>query len=127
MGRQTKRARQIASVVNARRQAMETRAAIDSAAEEAVYLTKYGSRVHLLVRRGELRASKAMQDRVIDNPKITVHWHTEAVDVFGENNRMSGIRVRNRQTGEETDIKAKGLFYAIGHNPLALISVSSPV
>ena len=89
----------------------------DSAAEEAVYLTKYGSHVHLLVRREEMRASKAMQDRVLANPKVTVHWNTEAVDVFGENNRMSGIRVRNRKTGEETDIKAKGLFYAIGHNP----------
>lgn len=89
----------------------------DSAAEEAVYLTKYGSGVHLLVRRGEMRASKAMQDRVLANPKVTVHWHTEAVDVFGENGRMTGIRVRNRETGVETDIAAKGLFYAIGHNP----------
>ncbi len=89
----------------------------DSAAEEAVYLTKYGTRIHLLVRRGELRASKAMQDRVLNNPKITVHWHTEAVDVFGENDLMTGIKVRNNQTGEETDIAAKGLFYAIGHRP----------
>ena len=89
----------------------------DSAAEEAVYLTKYGSGVHLLVRRGEMRASKALQDRVLANPKVTVHWHTEAVDVFGENGRMTGIRVRNRETGVETDIAAKGLFYAIGHNP----------
>ena len=89
----------------------------DSAAEEAVYLTKYGSHVHLLVRREQMRASKAMQDRVLANPKITVHWNTEAVDVFGENNRMTGIRVLNNQTGQETEIKAKGLFYAIGHNP----------
>ena len=89
----------------------------DSAAEEAVYLTKYGSHVHLLVRRDEMRASKAMQDRVLDNPKVTVHWNTEAVDVFGENNRMTGIRVRNTKNGEETEIAAKGLFYAIGHNP----------
>ena len=89
----------------------------DSAAEEAVYLTKYGSHVHLLVRREEMRASKAMQDRVLENPQVTVHWNTEAVDVFGENNRMTGIKVRNRKTGEETEIEAKGLFYAIGHNP----------
>ena len=89
----------------------------DSAAEEAVYLTKYGSHVHLLVRKGEMRASKAMQDRVLANPKITVHWHTEAVDVFGEKGLMTGIKVRNKQTGVETDIAAKGLFYAIGHNP----------
>ena len=89
----------------------------DSAAEEAVYLTKYGSHVHLLVRKGEMRASKAMQDRVLANSKITVHWHTEAVDVFGENGRMTGIKVLNNETGAETDIAAKGLFYAIGHNP----------
>ena len=89
----------------------------DSAAEEAVYLTKYGSRVHLLVRRGELRASKAMQNRVLNNSKITVHWHTEAVDVYGENNRMTGIKLRNKQTGAESEIRANGLFYAIGHQP----------
>ena len=89
----------------------------DSAAEEAVYLTKYGSRVHLIVRSGELRACKAMQSRVLNNPKITVHWHTEAVDVYGENNRMTGIKLRNNQTGEESQIKANGLFFAIGHKP----------
>lgn len=89
----------------------------DSAAEEAVYLTKYGDHVHLLVRRNEMRASKTMQDRVLNNPKITVHWNTEPVDVLGENDRMSGIRVRNTQTGEESDLQVKGLFYAIGHTP----------
>lgn len=89
----------------------------DSAAEEAVYLTKYGSRVHLLVRRGSLRASKAMQDRVLNNPKVTVHWHTETIDVYGENNRMTGVKVRNRETGVESTIEANGLFYAIGHKP----------
>ncbi|MCA1994612.1 MAG: FAD-dependent oxidoreductase, partial [Coleofasciculus sp. S288] len=89
----------------------------DSAAEEAVYLTKYGDRVHLLVRRNEMRASKAMQDRVLNNPRITVHWNTEPVDVFGENGRMTGIKVRNTQTGEESDLYVKGLFYAIGHTP----------
>ncbi|MGD1919839.1 MAG: thioredoxin-disulfide reductase [Pleurocapsa sp.] len=89
----------------------------DSAAEEAVYLTKYGKRVHLLVRRGELRASKAMQDRVLHNSKIIVHWHTEAIDVYGENNRMTGIKVRNTQTEEETKIESNGLFFAIGHKP----------
>ena len=89
----------------------------DSAAEEAVYLTKYGSQVHLLVRRGELRASKAMQNRVLNNSKITVHWHTETVDVYGENNLMTGVKVRNTQTGEESEIKSNGLFFAIGHQP----------
>ncbi|MEL7523595.1 MAG: thioredoxin-disulfide reductase, partial [Cyanobacteria bacterium J06553_1] len=89
----------------------------DSAAEEAVYLTKYGSRVHLLVRKGELRACKAMQNRVLNNSKITVHWHTETIDVYGENNLMTGVKVRNTQTGEESTISANGLFFAIGHKP----------
>jgi thioredoxin reductase (NADPH) len=89
----------------------------DSAAEEAVYLTKYGSHIHLLVRRDELRASKALQDRVLNNPKITVHWQTEAIDVFGENGLMTGIEIRNVQTGAISKIAAKGLFYAIGHTP----------
>ncbi|MEY4518051.1 MAG: hypothetical protein RLZZ499_650 [Cyanobacteriota bacterium] len=89
----------------------------DSAAEEAVYLTKYGNKVHLVVRRGELRASKAMQDRVLNHPKVTVHWHTEAIDVYGENNLMTGIKLRNIQTGVESEISANGLFYAIGHQP----------
>ena len=89
----------------------------DSAAEEAVYLTKYGKRVHLLVRSGELRACKAMQNRVLNNSKITVHWHTEAIDVYGQNNRMTGIKIRNKQTEVESEIKANGLFYAIGHRP----------
>jgi len=89
----------------------------DSAAEEAVYLTKYGSHVHMLIRGDKMRASKAMQDRVLKNPKITVHRFTEAVDVFGENGHMTGVKIRNTQTGEESELHAKGLFYAIGHTP----------
>ena len=88
----------------------------DSAAEEAVYLTKYGSKVNLLVRGEKMRASKAMQHRVLSNPKIRVHWHTEAVEVLGDG-WMTGLQVRNRQTGEEKQISSKGLFYAIGHTP----------
>ncbi|MDB9377851.1 FAD-dependent oxidoreductase, partial [Nodularia sphaerocarpa] len=88
----------------------------DSAAEESIYLTKYGSKVNLLVRSDQMRASKAMQDRVLSNPKIQVHWHTEAVDIFGDG-QMAGVKVRNNQTGEESKLHAKGLFYAIGHSP----------
>lgn len=88
----------------------------DTAAEEAIFLTKYGSQVHLLVRSDRMRASKAMQERVLGHPKITVHWHTEAVDVLGDQ-VMQGIQVRNRQTGEVREIAAQGLFYAIGHTP----------
>ncbi|MBD2664388.1 thioredoxin reductase [Richelia sinica FACHB-800] len=88
----------------------------DSAAEEAIYLTKYGSKVNLLVRSEKMRASKAMQDRLLSNPKIQVHWHTVAVDVVG-NGHMDGVKVRNTVTGEESVLPAKGLFYAIGHTP----------
>jgi thioredoxin reductase (NADPH) len=89
----------------------------DSAAEEAVYLTKYGSHVHLLVRRDEMRASKAMQDRVLNNPKITVHWNTQPVDVFGEGDRLTGLKIQDTKTGEVKDLSVRGMFYAIGHNP----------
>lgn len=89
----------------------------DSAAEESVYLTKYGSHVHLLVRGDQMRASKAMQDRVLNNPKITVHFNTEAVDVFGEENHMKGVHLKNTQTGETNHLHVRGLFYAIGHTP----------
>ncbi|MGB7712207.1 MAG: thioredoxin-disulfide reductase [Microcoleus sp.] len=88
----------------------------DTAAEEGVYLTKYGSRVHMLVRSSSMRASKAMQDRVLNNPKITVHWNTEPVDVYG-NGKLEGIKLRNTQTGTETNLPVNGLFYAIGHTP----------
>jgi thioredoxin reductase (NADPH) len=88
----------------------------DSAAEESIYLTKYGSKVNMLVRTDKMRASKAMQDRVLSNPKIQVHWNTEAVDIFG-NGHMEGVKVRNTKTGEESKLHAKGLFYAVGHSP----------
>lgn len=89
----------------------------DSAAEESIYLTKYGSIVHILVRGDKMRASKAMQDRVLSNPKITVHWNTQPVDVVGEGDRMTGIKIRDTKTGEESVLSVKGLFYAIGHTP----------
>ncbi|MEG4348118.1 thioredoxin-disulfide reductase [Microcoleus sp. LAD1_D5] len=90
----------------------------DTAAEESIYLTKYGSHVHMLVRRDQMRASKAMQDRVLSNPKITVHWNTEALDILGEGGaKMDGVRIRNIETGAESDLLVKGLFYAIGHTP----------
>lgn len=88
----------------------------DSAAEEAVYLTKYGSQVHILVRRDTMRASKAMQDRVFKNSKITVHWDTKAVDAYGDT-LLKGLRIQSNQTGEISELPVKGLFYAIGHTP----------
>jgi thioredoxin reductase (NADPH) len=88
----------------------------DSACEEAVYLTKYGSHVHLLVRSERLRASAAMADRVQANPQITVHWNTEVVDVEGTD-WMNGLRLRNRDSGQEESLAVRGMFYAIGHTP----------
>ncbi len=64
-----------------------------------------------------MRASKAMQDRVLSNPKITVHWNTDVADVFGEENHMKGVKLRDRKTGEERELHVRGLFYAIGHTP----------
>ncbi|XP_072975320.1 thioredoxin reductase NTRC-like isoform X1 [Typha angustifolia] len=90
----------------------------DTATEEALYLTKYARHVHLLVRRDQLRASKAMQDRVLNNPNITVHFNTEAVDVVSNTKgQMSGVLLKRFDTGEELVLEAKGLFYGIGHTP----------
>jgi thioredoxin reductase (NADPH) len=89
----------------------------DSAVEEGTYLTKFGSRIHLLVRRDALRASKIMQDRVFANPKIEIHWHTEVDEVLGNDKAVTAIRVKNNKTGEKVELPASGLFLAIGHTP----------
>jgi len=89
----------------------------DSAAEEATYLTKYGSHVYVLVRRSELRASKIMAKRLTNNPKITVLWNTVAVECQGDGDLLSNLRIKNVLNGEEKDLPVSGLFYAIGHEP----------
>jgi thioredoxin reductase (NADPH) len=89
----------------------------DSACEEASYLSKFGSSVTMLVRRDELRASKAMQKRVFDNPKISIMWNTNATEVLGDGKLLNQVKVRNNASGEEQVIDAGGLFYAIGHEP----------
>ncbi len=89
----------------------------DSACEEASYLAKFGSSVTMLVRRDVLRASKAMQKRVFDNPKINIMWNTNAVEVLGDGKLLNQVRVTNNKTGEEQTLDAGGLFYAIGHEP----------
>ncbi len=88
----------------------------DSACEESLYLSKFGSEIHMLVRRDQMRASRIMQQRVADNPKITVHWNTLPVEVLG-NDLVSGVRAKDKHTGEHRDIEAGGLFFAIGHQP----------
>ncbi|KAJ7166374.1 thioredoxin reductase [Mycena crocata] len=89
----------------------------DSAAEEATYLTKYGSHVYVLVRKGELRASKIMAKRLLNNPKITVLWSTVATECIGDGDLLSSLKIRNLTTGEEKNLPVNGLFYAIGHEP----------
>ncbi|MCI0451147.1 MAG: thioredoxin-disulfide reductase [Candidatus Latescibacteria bacterium] len=88
----------------------------DTALEEATYLTKFGSVVHLVHRRGELRASKAMQDRAFKNPKIKFVWNTVVTHVEGDK-KVSGVRLRDVVTGEEHTLDCAGLFVAIGHTP----------
>ncbi len=88
----------------------------DSACEEAVYLTKYGSHVHLIVRTDKLRASAAMADRVLANPNITVHWNRQVADALG-GEWLEAIQLHNRLDGSSEDLAVKGLFYAIGHTP----------
>ena len=88
----------------------------DSACEEAEYLTKYGSHVHLLVRSKKLRASAAMADRVNANSNITIHWETQLIDVIGKE-WLEKLKVKRNNTEQIDEIPAKGLFYAIGHTP----------
>ncbi|NND33563.1 MAG: thioredoxin-disulfide reductase [Saprospiraceae bacterium] len=88
----------------------------DTAAEEATYLAKLCPKVHLFVRRDEMRASKIMQDRVLKTENIVVHWNTEAEEILGEES-VNGVRVRNNKTGQITEIPISGFFVAIGHKP----------
>lgn len=89
----------------------------DTAAEEATYLAKLASKVHMLVRRDEFRASKAMQHRVLNTPNIEIHYHTEAKEILGDETGVNGILVFNNQTGAERTIPVTGFFVAIGHKP----------
>lgn len=88
----------------------------DTAAEEATYLAKLCKKVHMLVRRDEMRASKIMQQRVMDTENIEVHWNTETVEVLGDQ-VVEGIRMKNTETDEESDLAVTGFFVAIGHKP----------
>jgi len=88
----------------------------DTAAEEASYLAKLCPKVHLIVRRDEMRASKIMQERVKNTPNIIIHWNTETVEILGEN-ETEALRVKNNVNGLEEVIPVKGFFVAIGHQP----------
>jgi thioredoxin reductase (NADPH) len=90
----------------------------DTAMEEALFLTRYASKVHLLHRRDELRASKIMQKRVLYNEKIEIHWNVEVNEVLGEKPAgVNGVELKNTQTGELSKLDVDGLFVAIGHTP----------
>ena len=88
----------------------------DSACEEATFLTKFATEVHLFVRRDAMRASKIMADRALANPKITVHWNTEMTDVLGDN-EVTGVAWKNNADGSTGELEVQGVFLAIGHTP----------
>jgi thioredoxin reductase (NADPH) len=90
----------------------------DTAMEEASFLTKFATRVHLVHRRDAFRASKIMAQRALDNPKIEIHFNTQVLDILGEaGTGVKGVRVKNAVTGEERVLNAQGYFAAIGHQP----------
>lgn len=89
----------------------------DSAAEEATYLSKLCTKVHLIVRRDEMRASKIMQQRVKNTPNIEIHWNTETDEIVGDDSGVTGVRILNNKTGEKKTLPVQGFFLAIGHKP----------
>jgi thioredoxin reductase (NADPH) len=90
----------------------------DSAMEEAHFLTKYGSKVYIIHRRDELRASKIMQKRALEHPKIEILWNSVVEEAYGNaKGLLGGVKVKNVKTGEVTDVPLAGLFFAIGHEP----------
>ncbi len=89
----------------------------DTAAEEATYLAKLCKKVYMLVRRDEFRASKAMQNRVLNTPNIEIHYNTDTEEILGDGKNVTGVRVSNNQTKETKVLDITGFFVAIGHNP----------
>ncbi|XVJ65869.1 MAG: thioredoxin-disulfide reductase [Lacibacter sp.] len=92
----------------------------DTAAEEALYLSKLCTTVHMLIRKDAMRASKVMQERVMNAPNIKIYWNTETIEILGEN-KVDGMKVKNNKTGEESVIPVQGFFVAIGHEPNSAI------
>ncbi|HEX8061497.1 MAG TPA: thioredoxin-disulfide reductase [Cyclobacteriaceae bacterium] len=89
----------------------------DSAAEESTYLSKLVSKVHLIVRRDEMRASKIMQQRVKNTSNIEIHWNSETEEILGNEAGVNGVRISNNKTGVKTTLNIQGFFLAIGHKP----------
>ena len=88
----------------------------DTAAEEALYLSKICSQVHMIVRKGEMRASKVMQDRVINTPNIKIYWHSETDEILGDK-KVEAVRIKNNQANTLEEIPVSAFFVAIGHQP----------
>ena len=88
----------------------------DTAAEEALYLSKICSQVHMIVRRGEMRASKVMQERVIKTSNIKVYWNSETDEILGDK-KVEAVRIKNNQTGVKQEVPVSAFFVAIGHQP----------
>ena len=88
----------------------------DSALEEATFLTRFASKVYLIHRRNELRASRIMQQRAQNDPKIEFMWNSQVIDILGEE-KVTGIRIKDTVTGDEKNLELTGLFVAIGHVP----------
>lgn len=93
----------------------------DSAAEEALFLTKYGSKVYVLVRKDHLRASAVMAKRLTNNSKVEILYNHEAKEACGDGQLLQSLKIANNKTGEERDLEVNGLFYAIGHIPATTI------
>jgi thioredoxin reductase (NADPH) len=88
----------------------------DTAAEEALYLSKLCTTVHMFIRKEEMRASKVMQERVRQTKNIKIYWNTETDEILGEKT-VDGVRIKNNKTGVQTTVPIKGFFVAIGHEP----------
>jgi thioredoxin reductase (NADPH) len=89
----------------------------DSAMEEATFLTRFAESVTIIHRRDEFRASKIMAQRALTNPKITVRWNTVVTEVLGAAGKVTGVRLRDTQTGTESTLEVAGVFVAVGHDP----------
>ncbi len=88
----------------------------DTAAEEALYLSKLCTTVHMIVRKAEMRASKVMQDRVLNTPNIKIYWNSVTDEVLGDK-KVEAVRIHNNQTDEKTEVPVSAFFVAIGHEP----------
>ena len=90
----------------------------DTAMEEAEFLTRFASKVHLIHRRDQFRASKIMQEKILANPKIEVHYNSEIKEVLGDDKALNSLKILNNKDNTESELKVEGLFLAIGHIPL---------